>query len=37
MRAYWELAKGGYRRYARYRTAIAASLIDAETRQASLA
>lgn len=27
MRAYWELAKGGYRRYARYRTAIAASLI----------
>ena len=27
MRAYWELAKGGYRRYARYRTAILAALI----------
>lgn len=27
MRAYWELAKGGYRRYARYRAAIAASLV----------
>ena len=27
MRAYWELAKGGYRRYARYRTAIAAALV----------
>ncbi|MFT3887899.1 MAG: ABC-2 family transporter protein [Arachnia sp.] len=27
MRAYWELAKGGYRRYTRYRTAILAALI----------
>lgn len=27
MRAYWELAKGGYHRYARYRAAIVAALV----------